>query len=74
MGNTVAAETVSESLGNAFDTVAEDPADNLARRLSVQLLQPIVHEALYQQIEGAAREAALERYRKAVLTAFDEVV
>ena len=77
MGNTVAAETVSESLGNAFDTVAEDPADNLAWQLSVQLLQPIVQGgAVSGQIEAAraAREAALERYRKAVLTAFDEVV
>ena len=77
MGNTVAAETVSESLGNAFDTVAEDPADNLAWQLSVQLLQPIVQGgAVSGQIEAAraARQAALERYRKAVLTAFDEVV
>ena len=65
MGNTVAAETVSESLGNAFDTVAEDPADNLAWQLSVQLLQPIVKEALYR---GRSRRRARRAKRRSNAT------
>jgi outer membrane protein TolC len=76
-GNTEPAKSLSESLGEAYDTVAENPADNLAWQLSVQLLQPIYQGgAVKGQIAAAraGREAAVERYRKAVLTAFDEVV
>ena len=76
-GTTEPAQTVSESLGEAVDTVTADPGDNLAWQLSVQLLQPIFQGgAVKGQIEAAraSREAAIERYRKAVLTAFDEVV
>ena len=58
MGNTVAAETMSESLGNAFDTVAEDPADNLATTYPVRCCSRSSRSAVSGQIEAATPSGA----------------
>jgi multidrug efflux system outer membrane protein len=68
---------LGESLQNSIDSVADSPTDNLAWTLSAQLLAPIYQGGAIKARIGAAkarREAVIERYRKTVLIAFQEMV